>query len=59
MVISYEDIKQAFGKFHKISYKMTMRARFCLSYDPFKLDFIVFKVDKISIENTTLSRTSL
>ena len=33
--------------------------RFCLWYDRFKLDFIVFKVDIISIENATLSRTSL
>ena len=33
--------------------------RFCLSYDHFKLDFIVFKVDIISVENATLSRLSL
>ena len=33
--------------------------RFCLSHDHFKLDFIVFKVDIISIENATLSRLSL
>ena len=29
-----------------------------LRYDCFKLDFIIFKVDIISIENNTLSRTS-
>ena len=29
---------------------MTMRVRFCLSYDRFKLHFIAFKVDIISIE---------
>ena len=40
---------------------MTTSVRFCLSYDRFKLDFIVcfFKVDTISVENTTLSWTSL
>ena len=38
---------------------MTMSVRFFLSYDRFKRDFIVFKVDIISIENATLSRTSL
>ena len=35
-----------------------MSVRLCLSYDRFKLDLIVFKVDIISIENATLSRTS-
>ena len=35
---------------------MTTSVRFCLSYDRFKLDFIVFKVDIISVENTKLSR---
>ena len=30
---------------------MTTSVRFCLRYDCFKLDFIVFKVDIISIEN--------
>ena len=38
---------------------MTTSVRFCLSYDRFKLDFIVFKVDIISIEHATLSRTLL
>ena len=28
---------------------MTMIVRFCLSYDPLKLDFIVFKMNIISI----------
>ena len=51
--------KRAFGEFHKFYYETTTRIRFCLSHDRFKLDFIVFKVDIISIENTTLSRTSL
>ena len=27
---------------------MTMSVRFCLSYDPLKLDFIALKVDNIS-----------
>ena len=34
---------------------MTTSVRFCLSYDRFKLDIIVFKVDIISVENNTLS----
>ena len=38
---------------------MTTSVRFCLPYDRFKLDFIVFKVDIISIENATLLWTSL
>ena len=38
---------------------MTTSVRFCLSYDCFKLDFIVFKVDIISVENVMLSRTLL
>ena len=33
-----------------ISNEMTTSVRFCLSYDRFKLDFIVFKVDIISVE---------
>ena len=36
---------------------MTTRVRFCLSYDYLKWDYIAFKVDIISIENITLSRT--
>ena len=52
-------MKQAFGEFHKISYEMIKSVRFCLSYDPFKLDFIVFKVDIISTENAMLSWSSL
>ena len=32
---------------------MTTCVRFCLSYERFKLDFIVFKVNIISIENNT------
>ena len=27
-------MKQAYGEFHKFSYEMTTRVRFCLSYDP-------------------------
>ena len=43
-------MKQAFGE---------MSARFFLSYDHFNFDLITFKVDIISMENTTLSWTSL
>ena len=35
--------------------KFITSVRFCLSYDSFKLNLIVFKVDIISIENATLS----
>ena len=28
---------------------MTMKVRFCLSYDPLKWDFITFKMNSISI----------
>ena len=34
---------------------MTTSVRFCLSYDCFILDFIVFKMDIISIENQRTS----
>ena len=30
---------------------MTTSVRFCLSYDPFKLDFTAFKFDSCSTEN--------
>ena len=53
MVISYEIYETS------LSYEMTTSVRFYLSYDLFTLDFIVVKVDIISIENATLSRTSL
>ena len=43
----------------KRAFEMTMRVRFCLSYDRFKLNLTAFKVNIISIENTMLSRTSL
>ena len=52
-------MKQAFEEFHKISYEMTTSVRFCLSYDPFKLYCIIFKVDIISKENAMLSWTLL
>ena len=42
------------GISYEISYEMTTSVlRFCLSYDHFKLDFIVLKVDIISIENAS------
>ena len=40
------------------SYEMTKNVRFCLSYDCFKKDFIALKVDIVSVENMTLSRTA-
>ena len=39
--------------------EMTTSVRFCLSYDRFKLNLIAFKANIFSIENATLSRTSL
>ena len=36
---------------------MTTSLRFCLSYDWLKWDFNALKVDIISVENITLSRT--
>ena len=38
---------------------MSTSVRLCISYDRFKLDFIVFKVDIISVENNTLPRMPL
>ena len=32
-----------------ISYEMTTSVRFCISYDPLKLDFIAYKMNIISI----------
>ena len=42
MVISYEVYETSL---HRVSYEMTMSVRFCLPYDCFELNFIVFKVD--------------
>ena len=41
-----------------LPYEMTTSARFCLSFDRFKWDFIALKVYIISIENVTLSWTA-
>ena len=37
-----------FRRVSQVSYAMTTSVRFCLSYDPLKLDFIAFKMDNIS-----------
>ena len=42
-----------------ISYEMSTSVSFCLSYDHLKLNLTAFKVNVISIENATLSQTSL
>ena len=47
-------MKRVCGKLHKFHIKMTTSVRFCLSYDRFKLEFIAFKVDIISIENNVV-----
>ena len=59
MVISYEIYETSLWQVSSISYEITTSVRFCLSYDHFKLDFIIFKVDSISIENSALSRMLL
>ena len=58
VVISYEIYETSPRRVSYISYEMTTSVRFFLSYDCLKWDFIAFKVDIISIENITLSRTA-
>ena len=58
VVISYEIYETSLRRVSEISYEMTTSVRFCLSYDCFKWGFIALKVDIISIENITLSRTA-
>ena len=38
---------------------MTTSVRFCLSYDPFKLDFIAFKVDRKCMVDMDVAMTLL
>ena len=57
VVISYEIYETSLRRVSWISYEMTTSVRLCLSYDCLKWDFIAFKVDIISIENITLSRS--
>ena len=59
VVISYEIYETSLLRVSWISYEMSTSVRFCFLSDRLKLDFIVFKVDTISIQNNTLSRTSL
>ena len=59
VAISYEIYETSLRRVAYISYEMSTSVRFCLSYDRFKLDFIVFKVDIISTENAMMSRMSL
>ena len=47
-VISYKIYETSLRRISSISYEMTTSVRFCLSYDPFKWDFIAFKVNIIS-----------
>ena len=55
VVISYETYETSLWRVSQNSYEMTTSVKFCLSYDRFKLDFIVFKVNIISIENTLVT----
>ena len=47
VVFSYEIYETSLQQVS--SYEMTTSVRFCLSYDPLKLDFIAFKMNIISI----------
>ena len=47
MVISYEIYETSLRRVSYISYEMTTSVRFCLSYDPLKVYFIVFRMDNI------------
>ena len=47
VVISYE-IYEMSRTLVVISYEMTTNVRFCLSYDPLKLDFIALEMENIS-----------
>ena len=49
VVISYEIYKTSLWRVSQISYEMTTRVRFCLSYDPLKRDFIAFRMNIISV----------
>ena len=44
VVISYEIYVTRLWRVSLISYEMITRVRFCLSYDPLKVDFIAFKI---------------
>ena len=57
VVISYEIYEASLWRVS--SYEMTTSIRFCFSYDLFKLNLMAFKINIISLENATLSRTSL
>ena len=47
VVISYEFYETSLGRVSKILYEMSTTVRFCLSFDPLKRDFIVFKMNDI------------
>ena len=49
VIISYEIYETSLRHVSLISYGMTTSVRFCLSYDPFKCDFITFIMNIISI----------
>ena len=57
MVILYEIYETSLRRVSLISYEMTTSVRFCLLYDPFKWDYIAFKMIIISIGNALLTRT--
>ena len=61
MVITYEIYETSLRRVSLTSYEMTTSVKFCLLYDPLKLDFIALKLDTISrgkrIVDTELSIT--
>ena len=48
VVISYEIYETSLRRVSLISYEMITRIRSCLSFDPFKWDFIAYKINIIS-----------
>ena len=49
VLISYEIYETNLRRVSSISYEMITSVRFCLSYDPLKGNFIVFKMNIMSI----------
>ena len=53
MVISHDNYEMSLWQVSLISYEMTTSVKFCLSYDPFRWDFIAFKTNIISLRKCT------
>ena len=55
MVISYEIYETSLLQVLKISYEITTSVRFCLSYDPLKRDFIMFRWNCMSVRTCIIN----